>query len=188
MKQAKRNPQQEPAACPPNLERRRFLRNLLAAGALAPVACSKSQPETGKPVTLVQGRHLDIGDISIVLTSCGEGEGCPSASIDIYKQGVPGAAYSVSMLVPCPLDFQANGFEYELQVESISCGKPGHASATLIKKGPSAGDNPSQNGGGTDIFTIGAALGLIGALLFAVFERKGRPREDRVFLSPKRNP
>ncbi len=188
MRQAEKNPQKEPAASPPNPERRKFLRNVLLAGALAPLACSKEPSETSRPITLIQNRPFRVGEISLALTSCREGGEFPSVSINIYKKGAPGADHSVSMLVPASFRFQAGGFEYELQAESVSFGTPNSMSGSLVRKGLAPQGGAESGAKGADLFTMGAALGLVSAILFAIFERKTNAPDEGIVLPPKRRP
>jgi len=187
MKPAEKNSENKPVASPPNPERRRFLRDVLVAGALAPLACSSTPSQTGQRIILMQGRQIQFGKTSLVLTSCREGGEFPSASIDIYKENVPGAQESVSMIVPSSFKLSDSGFAYELYVERVSCGTSNYASAVLVKKEAQIQDDGKRHPESTDIFTIGAAVCLIGSLFFAIFERKSRLPDEGILLPPKRN-
>lgn len=188
MKPAEKAPQKEPAASPPNLERRRFLRNVLVAGALAPLACSKEPSETSRSITLLQNRPFQVGGLSLLLTSCREGREFPSVSISICQQCGPGPGHSVSMLVPGSFRFQEGSSEYYLYVESISHGKPDSANITLTKKDGTPQHDGERHPETTDLFTIGAGAAFLAALFLAIFQKDKGSSCDGLGLplSPKR--
>jgi len=187
MREAEKNPQKQPIAFPPNPERRKFLRNVLFAGALAPLACSRQPSEASMPITLIQNRPFQLGRISIMLTSCSEGAEFPSVSIDIYKKGASGPEHSVSMLVPSSFKFENGGLEYELHVESIQYGTPNSASAVLTKKESQAQNGGERHAETADFFTIGTGAAFLAAIFLAISGRKSRVPDDGLILPPKRN-
>jgi len=187
MKPAEKNSENKPVASPPNPERRRFLRDVLIAGALAPLACSSTPSQTGQRIILMQGRQIQFGKTLLVLTSCREGGEFPSASIDIYKENVPGAQDSVSMIVPSSFKLSDSGFEYELYVERVSCDTPNYASAVLVRKEAQTQDDGKRHPETADIFTVGAAFAFITSIGLAILGRKSRLPDDGFILPPKRN-
>lgn len=174
-------------ASPPNPERRRFLRNVLIAGALAPLACSKEPAETAERRRLFQNSGIRAGSTSISLASCNYGNEYPSAHLDLRKDGDPGMPGRVSMIVPSSFEFQDGGFEYELYVDNVSCETPQSADVTLVRKGAQAQDDGKRRPETTDLFTIGAAAAFLGSIFFAIFERKSHLPDEGIILPPKRN-
>ncbi|NYZ60929.1 hypothetical protein H0O01_04510 [Candidatus Micrarchaeota archaeon] len=187
MKTAEKNPENRPVASPPNQERRRFLRDVLLAGTLAPLACSKEPAETAERRRLFQNSGIRAGSTSIILASCNHGKEFSSAHLDLKKDGDPGMPGRVSMIVPSSFEFQDGGFEYELYVDGVSCETPQSADVTLVNKGAQPQDDGKRRPEAADLFTIGAAAAFLASIFYAIFERKSRVPDDGLILPPKRN-
>ena len=187
MKTAEKNPENRPVASPPNPGRRRFLRNVLLAGALAPLACSAPPTETAERRRLFQNGSIRAGGTSISLASCNYGKEYPSAHLDLKKDGGQGMPSRVSMIVPSSFEFQDGGFEYELYVDNVSCGTPQSADVTLVKKGAQPQDDGKRHPETSDFFTIGAGVAFLASIFLAIFERKTRLPDEGLILPPKRN-
>jgi hypothetical protein len=187
MKPAEKIPEGKPAASPPNPERRKFLRNILVAGALAPFACSKEPTETAERHTLFQNRSIRAGGTAIIFDSCNYGNEYPSAHFTIRKDGSQDVPRRESIIVPASFKFDEGRFEYELYADNVSCGAPQSADITLVRREAQSQDDGKRHPETSDLFTIGAAAALLASIFFAIFERKSHVPDEGLLLPPKRN-
>lgn len=187
MKPAEKTPPNEYASAP-NAGRRKFLRNVLLAGAALAAGCKSENPDSPRRARIYQNREFPLGG-SLIFLHCRNENGIQSASFKIFRKGKGHLPDSVSMLVPG--SFSVSGFQspvsrYEIYVERISC--LGTQSADiLIMKNAAPEENPQQSGGmpaGAPL--VCAAIALLGGLISWIKGRIPQPgQEDWRVLGPR---
>ncbi len=183
MRPAEKNAQNKPAASIPDPRRRKFLKNILIAGALAPIACSKEgkAPEESRK-TIYQNRELRLGISRIILEECRNDGKIQSAKFRIFREGRT-PTDSISLAVPGYLSMGDCIPGYEVYVESILCGKAPSACLAVTHKPAEEGPNAASS----DLPVIASAIAFAASLiLWAVRRREEAAENEPIILSPKR--
>ena len=186
MRPAEKNLQKQSPASLPSPGRRKFLRNLLAAAALAPLSCSREKDAPAQSrKSIFRNRELRLGDSAIILEECRDDGKIQSAKFRILHEG-KAFPDSVSMLVPGHLSvssFQPSVPGYEIMVESISCGELPSASLAITKKQ----QEEAPSAAASDLLVPGSAIAFAASLvLWAVQRRNEAAEKEPIILSPKR--
>lgn len=174
-------PKPEPAECPQNQSRRRFLQGVLLAGAAFAAGCKSEKPNT-TAARVFQNRLFPIGSSSLSLKECDEA--AQTATFEVSKPGCAGLPDSVTLRVPgsFPASVSRN-----IDVESISCStNPQFANVSISAKSAPAENSENQVRPFADLPVIGAAIALLGAVFLWAVHRRGPEGREGILLSPKR--
>ncbi|MDD2655733.1 MAG: hypothetical protein PHQ80_03640 [Candidatus ainarchaeum sp.] len=175
-------PKPEPAECPQNPSRRRFLRTAFLAGVAFAAGCKPKVSDSQTSARIFRNRPFPLGNTSVSFKGCSNTE--QTATFEVSRPA--GLPDSITLSIPGSFSIPGPGSKHEIYVEGISCNTDPPSAEVSI----STESAPLENAQNTprlfaDLPAIVAAIAFFGAVAFWITHRRKPEEKGGALLGPR---